>query len=212
MISTAVLMLMLVVHADGRKTDPIVAAQHHFEQIQSYQVRVHSQSASGDSTAIRYSYLKPGYVRMDFAEPHSGATLVYNPDSGKVRLWPFGVGTLPVLSLLPSNSLIRDKSGHRVDQSDIGRLLHNINSLQQGGHTIIVGEEKLAQQSVLHLSVIGSARATIENVHRYDIWLENSQGFPVKVISYDADDQLLETVVMDAMVVNVHFPAHFFIP
>lgn len=113
--------------------DPISAALHHFEQIESYQVNVHSQSAQGDLTVIRYSYRKPGYVRMDFTEPHKGAALAYDPTRGEVRLWPFGINTLPVLNLSPTNSLIRDKNGHRVDQSDMGTLLSHIHSLQQGG-------------------------------------------------------------------------------
>ncbi len=211
-ILVAVFMPATVAHATTGHPDPIMVAQHHFEQLESYQLRIHSQSALGDSTIIRYSYLKPGYVRMDFVEPHSGAALAYNPVSGKVRLWPFGMGMLPVLSLLPTNSLIRDKSGHRVDQSDIGVLLGNIQRLQQGGKTVVVGEEKLGQQPVLHMSITGPAGISVDNVHRYDIWLENDQNFPVKVMSYDASEQLLETVVMDAMVVNLHFPAHFFIP
>lgn len=192
--------------------DPIDVALRHFEQIESYQVRVRSQPVAGDLTVIRYSYRKPGYVRMDFAEPHNGAALVYDPVSGKVRLWPFGVNSLPVLSLLPTNSLIRDKNKHRVDQSDIGTLLRDIRRLQQGGKTNILGEEVLVQQPVLHLSVTGLAGVTVDNVHRYDVWLEKNQNFPVKVVSYGADGQQRETVVMDAMIVNVHFPEHFFAP
>ncbi|WP_145600042.1 DUF1571 domain-containing protein [Yersinia frederiksenii] len=192
--------------------DPISAALHHFEQIESYQVSVHSRSVQGDLTVIRYSYRKPGYVRMDFTEPHNGAALVYDPSSGKVRLWPFGVNSLPVLSLSPTNSLIRDKNGHRVDQSDMGTLLSHIRSLQQGGETSILGDEVLEQQSVLHLSVTGPVGVTVDNVHRYDVWLEKSQNFPVKVVSYGADGHQLETVVMDAMIINLHFPEHFFTP
>ncbi|CNH38364.1 LolA family protein [Yersinia pekkanenii] len=192
--------------------DPINKAQRHFEQIESYQVRVRSESALGDSTVIHYSYRKPGYVRMDFTEPHNGAVLVYDPGGGNVRLWPFGVNTLPVLSLLPTNTLIRDKNGHRVDQADIGTLLHNIHRLQQGGKTVILGEDVLAQQPVLHLAITGPVGVTVDKVHRYELWLESSHNFPVKVVSYGADEQRLETVVMDAMVLNLHFPEHFFTP
>lgn len=193
-------------------SDPIRVAQHHFEQIESYQVIIHSLSAQGEATVIRYSYRKLGYVRMDFTEPHNGAALVYSPDSGKVRLWPFGVNTLPVLSLLPTNILIRDKNGHRVDQSDIGRLLDNIQRLQQGGKTAILGEEVFAQQPVLHLSITGPAGFTVDKVHRCDIWLDNRSHLPVKVISYGVDEEQLETVIMAAMIINLHFPERFFTP
>lgn len=178
----------------------------------AYQLRIDSQSAQGDRTQMRYSYRQPGYVRMDFTEPHRGAALIYDPNSGKVRVWPFGIGTIPVLSLSPSNALVQDPSGHRVDQSDIGTLLANIRHLQQGGTTTVIGKESQVGESALHISIVGATGATVSGVHRYEVWLEASHGFPAKVISYAADDRLLETVTMDALVLNLHFPADFFTP
>lgn len=194
------------------RTDPIILAQKNFEHIESYQVRIVSKSAQGDNNVIRYSYRKPGYVRMDFTEPHPGAVLVYNPISDTVRLWPFGLHQFPVLNLSPANSLIRDQNGHRVDQSDVGTLLRNIRSLQQGGKTTVVGKEVLLGQPVLHVSIYGSAGFTVSNVHRSELWLENSHHFPIKVVSYDIDEHVIETVFMDAIVFNIPFPDNFFTP
>lgn len=192
--------------------DPIILAQQQLAQIATYQFRIDSRSSQGDRTQVRYSYRKPGYARMDFTEPHRGAVLIYDPGSDKVRVWPFGIGTLPVVSLSPSNSLIQGPNGHRVDQADVGTLLRNIRHLQQGGKTTVVGQENLAGQTVLHVAIVGPAGISILGVHRYEVWLEASHGFPAKVISYAADDHLLETVVMDAMVFNLHFPTDFFNP
>ncbi|TQI81707.1 uncharacterized protein DUF1571 [Serratia fonticola] len=192
--------------------DQIVRAQQHFEQITSYQLRIHSLSAQGDKVLMRYSFEKSGWVRMDFTEPHPGAVLIYDPAKEKVRVWPFGVGTLPVVSLSPTNALVQGPNGHRVDQSDMGTLLRNIRSLQQGGKTVVFGEETLSGQTVQHLSITGSTNATVSHVHRYEIWLESRQEFPVKVVSYAADGQILETVVMDAIVFNLRFPPDFFTP
>lgn len=192
--------------------DPIILAQARLAQVTAYQFRIDSHSAEGDHTLVRYSYRKPGYARMDFTEPHRDAVLIYDPGSDKVRVWPFGIGTLPVLSLSPSNSLIQGPNGHRVDQADVGTLLRNIRHLQQGGKTTVIGQENLAGQTVLHVAIVGPAGISILGVHRYEVWLEASHGFPAKVISYAADDHLLETVVMDAMVFNLHFPTDFFNP
>ncbi|WP_337264575.1 MULTISPECIES: DUF1571 domain-containing protein [unclassified Serratia (in: enterobacteria)] len=192
--------------------DPIILAQQHFEYIESYQVKIISKSALGENNVIRYSYRKPGYVRMDFTEPHPGAVLVYNPTSSTVRLWPFGLHQLPVLNLSPANSLIRDQNGHRVDQSDVGTLLRNIRSLQQGGETTIVGKEILQGQPVLHVSVNGPAGFTVSDVHRSELWLENSHHFPIKVVSYGIDGHVIESVFMDAIVFNIQFPDNFFTP
>lgn len=194
------------------RTDPIIVAQQHFEHIESYQVKIVSKSAQGDNSVIHYSYRKPGYVRMDFTEPHPGAVLVYNPISGTVRLWPFGLHQFPVLNLSPANSLIRDQKGHRVDQSDVGTLLRNIRSLQQRGETTIVGKEVLLGQSVLHVSIRGPAGFTVSDVHRSELWLDNSHHFPIKVVSYGIDEHVIETVFMDAVVFNIPFPDNFFTP
>lgn len=107
---------------NARAMDPIAFSQQSFNNLTSYQVMMRSSSPSDESKIIRYSFQKPGYVRMDFTQPHSGAVLIFNPVSDKVTLWPFGVGSLPILHLSPTNSLIQDERGHRVDRSDIWRL------------------------------------------------------------------------------------------
>lgn len=118
---------------NARSMDPIAFSQQSFNNLTSYQVMMRSSSPSDESKIIRYSFQKPGYVRMDFTQPHSGAVLIFNSVSGKVKLWPFGVGSLPILHLSPTNSLIQDERGHRVDRSDIGVLLGNIRHLQREG-------------------------------------------------------------------------------
>lgn len=196
----------------GRIIDPIAVSQRSFTNMTSYQVMLRSSSPLGESKIIRYSYQKPGYVRMDFTQPHSGAVVIFNPVSGKVTLWPFGVGTLPIFHLSPTNSLIQDERGHRVDRSDIGVLLGNIRHLQRSGTTTIVGQESIAGRATTRVSVVGPGTMVVDGVHRYDIWLDNYHGLPAKVISYAPDGQRSETVQLDAMIINIRFPANFFTP
>ena len=195
-----------------KTTNPIDLSRQQFQQIHSYQVLLRSSSPQDESKIIRYSYRKPGFVRMDFTQPHPDAVLIYSPLSRKVKLWPFGLGTFPVLNLSPTDSLIQDDHGHRVDQSDIGVLLNNIRQLQNDGTTVTVGEETLAGRATLHLSVTGPKGVSVDDVNRYEIWLDKSHGLPAKVVSYDRQGSLLETVLMDAMVINIQFPADFFTP
>ncbi|MDP0699413.1 DUF1571 domain-containing protein, partial [Klebsiella pneumoniae] len=92
----------------------------------------------------------------------SGAVLIFNPVSGKVTLWPFGAGTLPILHLSPTNSLIQDERGHRVDRSDIGVLLGNIRHLQREGITTTVGNENLAGRATTRVSVVGPGTMAVD--------------------------------------------------
>ncbi|MEB1078601.1 DUF1571 domain-containing protein [Citrobacter sp. DNRA3] len=197
---------------NARAMDPIAFSRQSFNNLMSYQVMMRSSSPSDESKIIRYSFQKPGYVRMDFTQPNSGAVLIFNPVSGKVTLWPFGVGSLPILHLSPTNSLIQDERGHRVNRSDIGVLLGNIRHLQREGTTTTVGNENLAGRATTHVSVVGPGTMAVDGVHRYDVWLDNYHGLPAKVISYAPDGQRLETVLLDAMVINIRFPANFFSP
>ncbi|EOG8148195.1 outer membrane lipoprotein carrier protein LolA [Citrobacter werkmanii] len=196
----------------ARATDPVAFSLQSFNNMSSYQVMLRSSSAQDENKIIRYSYQKPGYVRMDFTQPHSGAVLIFNPVTGKVTLWPFGVGSLPILHLSPTNSLIQDERGHRVDRSDIGVLLGNIRHLQREGTTTVVAQERLAGRETMHVSVVGPGIMTVDGVHRYDVWLDNYHGFPAKVIGYAPDGRRLETVLLEAMVINIRFPANFFTP
>lgn len=195
-----------------KTANPVGLSQQQFQHLQSYQVLLRSSSPQGESKIIRYSYRKPGFVRMDFTQPHSGAVLIYSPVSRKVKLWPFGLGMFPVLNLSPTDSLIQDDHGHRVDQSDIGVLLSNIRRLQQDGTTVTVGEETLAGRSTSHLSVTGPEGVSVDDVNRYEVWLDNAHRLPAKVVSYDRQGKWLETVLMDAMVINIQFPTDFFTP
>ena len=63
-----------------------------------------------------------------------------------------------------------------------------------------------------HQWLLTATGVSIDGVHRYEVWLEDSHGFPTKVVSYDSNDREMETVMMDALVFNLHFPADFFTP
>jgi len=128
-------------HAQLPDRDFVAHAQARFDALANYQVTLKSTSAGAEPVEVLYGYRKPGLVRMDFIRPHAGATLSYSPASGKVRLWPFGFGTFPGLTLSPDSHMIRSPQGHRVDQSDIGALLVNVRELQQHGDTQVVRAE-----------------------------------------------------------------------
>jgi len=193
--------------------DPVTVAQAHFDQVHSYRATIRSSARSGEHAEFHYAYLKPGFVRMDFVSPHHGAVLAYDPGDGKVRLRPFGEHVLPALTMSPSNPLLRDRSGHRVDRSDIGVLLRNVHALQQGGATVTEGEETLGSRTTLRVSVTGAPAHVVHGVHRYRLWLDTEDGFPLKVVSFADDDGApLETVTLDDVEIDIEFPARFFAP
>ena len=184
------------------------AALERYRSLQSYRTTLRSTHAAGEEH-LRYFYRKPGYIRMEFIRPHAGAVLVYDPNTRRVKLWPFGAGHFPELNLSPENRLIRSPRGQQVDKSDIGALLANVRTLQEHG-SLRETEEQLEQRPVRKLDVSGNADYTVAGVHRYEVWLAPDTLFPLKVISLDASDAVLETVVFENTEIDPVLPDALF--
>jgi outer membrane lipoprotein-sorting protein len=189
----------------------LVSAIEHYHSVESYRVTIRSFHADGEEH-IRYFYRKPGFVRMEFIRPHAGAVLVYNPLTRRVRLWPFGAGRFPEFNLSPGNPLIKSSRGQRVDRSDVGALFENVRTLQAGGSTEILGEENVDGHTILHLTVTGAESFAVADVHRYELWLDTATHFPLKVISRDQHDAVIETVMMEELEINATLPQTLFDP
>lgn len=183
--------------------DLIAHAQASFDALTNYEVTLRSTSAAGVSVEARYRYLKPGFIRMDFVRPHAGAVLAYSPKTGEATLWPFGVHRFPKLAFAPDNPLIQGPNAHRIDRSDIGTLLANVRELQRDGDTHRIAEEAIGERRVAHLTVTGARGCQVGGVGRYQLWLDMAIGLPIKVISADWQGELIETVLMDDLHVDL---------
>lgn len=190
---------------------PLAEAIAHYQTIETYRLTIHSIHMDGEEH-ILYYFKKPGYVRMEFIKPHAGALLVYNPKTARVRLWPFGYGHFPELDLSPGNPLIRSPRGEHVDRSDVGALFENIRALQEHGSTESLGSEKMDGRTVLHLKTTGTENVTVEGVHSFEWWLDAGTLFPVRIISRDTHDAVLESVHMYALEINPALPETTFNP
>ena len=203
--------LMLAAALTGTHPDPLAGAIEHYQTVESYRVIVHSLHDDDGEEHIRYYYRKPGFVRMEFIRPHEGAVLVYNPFTRRVHLWPFG-GHFPELNLSPGNLLIRSSRGQHVDRSDVGALFDNVRMLRTGGAAEIMGEESVDGHTALHLAVTGAGDFAVAGVHRYELWLNTANQFPVKIISRNLQDDIIETVTMEAPEINAALPEALFNP
>jgi hypothetical protein len=53
---------------------------------------------------------------------------------------------------------------------------------------------------------------TVAGVHRYELWLDTASRFPVKVVSRNPADAVIETVTLDELEINAPLPAALFDP
>ncbi|NJD56382.1 MAG: DUF1571 domain-containing protein [Nitrospirae bacterium] len=187
--------------------NPIAAACRKCESVFSYQVTLHARG-NHFSEEVRY-YFKSGCVRMEFISPFHGSVLTYNPSSKEVRLKP-----LPflnhVIPLSPDSHMVRSSAGHRVDQSDIGSLLRAITTLQSKGKTSMAGDDVLSGRNTMIIRIVGDDDADVCGIHRYDLWLEKKTFLPLKVTTYNSEEELIEEVVMDDLEINVDLPDDLF--
>jgi len=186
-------------------------AIEHYRTVETYQVTLRASRAEGEDH-LRYYFRKPGFVRMEFIRPHAGAVLVYSPLTRHVRLWPFGAGRFPELGLSPHNPLIRSPGGQTVDKSDVGSLFGNVRTLLEQGQAEVRAEARMAGRGVLYFVVTGATGVAVAGVHRYELWLDTSSLFPLKVVSRDQGNAVIETVLMSDLEINAPLADTLFDP
>lgn len=191
--------------------DRLGKAIAHYQRVHAYRATIKSVRLDGGEI-IRYAWQRPGRIRMEFEKPHKGARLIYDPDNNRVYLWPFGGNFLPPMNLAPDNPLLRSPSGQRVDRSDVGALLENIQALQKTGHMEALGMGTIGTRVAMHVAVAGRSGASIGQVHRYDVWFDDETDFPLKIVSRDREDREIETVLLEDVVIDPDFPPDFFVP
>jgi len=198
--------------------DLLDEAEARFRALQSYRATLHSAGRNGDLQVMHYFYRKPGWVRIECVEPHCGAVLIFDPGARKVRLWTFGLGFgggfpfAPALSLAPDNPLVRSPRGHTIDRSDVGALLENLQALRAHGSFTPIGAGTIAGEPALGFEAAGAAGITVAGAHRNRVWLARDTLFPLRVESFDAADELVETVDLVDAELDVDFPERFFMP
>lgn len=192
--------------------DPIAAALARIEALDGYRMTLRSQGSGGEEV-IRYSYRRPGQVRLDMEAPYPGAVLIYRPDTGKVQLWPFGSpGKRGGFTLRPTNRMVRSSRGHRVDQSDVGTLLRNVQQLQRHGSTRRLEPTTLGERAVQHVIVEAEPGRAISETARYELWFDEETHFPLRVVSHGRQGERLESVRLEDISLDPTFPPDHFTP
>ena len=187
--------------------NPIGSALRNYRNITTYQVTLRSKSHNFFEE-IRY-YYKSAYIRMEFIKPLPGVILTYNPIKKEVRIRPFRFIN-HVVTLSPDNDMIQSSAGHKVDESDIGSLLGIVAKLQSNGKTYIIRDESLSGRQTVLVRVTGIEDFTICGIHKYDLWLDKITYLPLKIVSYDLREEVIEEVLMDDLEIDLELPDNLF--
>jgi len=74
----------------------------------------------------------------------------------------------------------------------------------------VTGIETVDGHEALHVAVAGEGGFAVGAVARYQLWLDRTSGFPLKVTSYDAGGRVIETVEMGDLKISPEFSDGFF--
>lgn len=204
-------LVLLAIVSGSASADLLDDALTRFSKVETYQVTLRSSAAPGRPfrEIIRYTYKRPGWVRMDFRQPYDGMVLIFDPERNGVRLWPLGAKGSDFF-LSPDNWLLKSRGGERVDRSDIGTLLHRAIRLRENGNAQVLGEEQVNHRDTVRLRVIGGAGEEVEGVHRFDLWFDARTLMPLKVEAYNNRDDPLDVVLMGDLRVDEPLPERAF--
>ena len=155
--------------------------------------------SSTDSERIPYGLL------FSFSSPIKRATLVYRTDSQKVQIRPFGFSMFLKLTKKPTAKLGLNRSGHKVDESDLVTLLENARRLAKQDSIEVLREEIKHEIPMLVVKITGEPEALVDGVHSYLLWMDKSLKLPRIIESYDDQDQLIEGLFIDDLRINPVF-------
>ncbi len=90
------------------------------------EVKVYHEGQVAETKRFLYTFKKPNHIRIDMKSPYAGMILVYPGDDGKVTVKPVGLFGFLKLHLSPDSTLLHTATGQRIDQTDMGLLIQNI--------------------------------------------------------------------------------------
>jgi outer membrane lipoprotein-sorting protein len=156
-----------------------------------------------ENRRFRYTFKKPKWIRIDFESSHPGMILVYPDPEGKAVLRRFFD-----FHLDPGSLLLRDPSGQRIDQTDLGLLIRNIHRscTDQLGGPVEAGED----DDFIRLRLLSENHFRKGILTRYEFTIDKRVWLPVRVEESTPEGALERTIAFRDLRTNLGFPQSFF--
>ncbi len=155
-----------------------------------------------------YTFKKPDHLRIDMESPHPGLVLVYPDEGGKVSIKPGGVAHFFRLRLAPDNPLLESRTGQRIDQTDLGLLIRNIE------HSLtdrLYGKVGISERNGrIVLDVLAADHFLPDVRTRYLFFIGTKTWLPTEVDEYTEDGILKRKVIFRDLKILTDIPDRFF--
>lgn len=183
-----------------------------YARVNDYRARIevtaYEKKGAVETKKFLYTFKKPNRIRLDFESPYPGLSLSYPDPKGKVVVRPSAWVPFSKLPLAPDNSLLRDSSGQRVDQTDLGALIKHIeHSLtdQRRGPAGIMNENG---RILIRVSADNPFRGG--SVTLYQFFIDTTLFLPVKVEESNPDGNLQRKMAFESLSINIGVADGFF--
>ncbi len=167
------------------------------------EIKTYGEDGSFKTKRFLYTFKKPKRIRLDFESPYAGMIVVYPDQNGKVVLRRFFT-----FHLAPDNYFLRDSSGQRIDQTDMGLLIEKIaQSLTDHRRGPL---ETTENEKEIRIEVVADDHFRKGVVTRYRFFIDKRIFLPVRVEESTPGGLLERTIVFRSLRTNPKVPDSFF--
>ena len=183
-----------------------------FDDIRDYQMDVEIRSPEDSHSfqieRFKYTFKRPDHIRIDMKSPHRDMILVYPGPGGKVLIRPGGWARSFTFSLSSDNFLLRDSSGQRIDQTDLGLLIENISlSIEEAGE----GHLEISETGRwIRIVLLADDHFRPGVITRYIFLIDRSSCMPVKVEEWTPQGNLKRVIIFKDLETNTGVGDSFF--
>ncbi len=167
------------------------------------EIKTYKKDGSFQTRKFLYTFKKPGRIRLDFEIPHAGMIVIYPDPDGRVILRRFFT-----FHLSPDNPFLRDPSGQRIDQTDMGLLIEKIaQSLTDHRRGAL---EMTEEEQEIRIRVVADDHFRKGVVTGYQFFIDKKRFLPVRVEESTPGGLLERTIVFRSFKTNLEVPDSFF--
>ena len=183
-----------------------------YAQVEDYQleteVKTYHEGKFVEMNRFLYTFKKPDHIRIDMKSPSAGMILIYPSGDGKVAVKPNGLLGFLKLNLFPDSALLSNATGQRIDQTDMGLLIKNIDhSITDRSHrTVSVSE----QDGQVRIEVLAEDHFLKGVLTLYHFIIDKTHWLPVEVREFTPAGILKREVMFRNIRTSIGIPESFF--
>jgi outer membrane lipoprotein-sorting protein len=185
-----------------------------FKSVEDYTCKVeqtfYQNGVEDQRYRFKFYFKKEKKIRVDFAHPYSGLTIIYHGDDKDATVIPFR--SLPALTFRLSvhNPLMKTMTGQRINQTDMGYFIEfifkNLKKVDQKENALYE-DGQLVEFLFWALDYIEE-----KSLEKYRIFISKKYWLPIRIERYTLEDKLLEVNLIKDYYLNTHLEDKFFLP